>query len=355
MDETIKTKYIKSGYAEVDGEIKLDETPTTRTIARRAMTPKGIRAEIVRQKKNRNGEFVDLNEVNFQSVPADSGVKIDIPSDGLKALAIDLYKLFKTRSEQGVQFGEHEYVIADRKNVIVIDDTNVQTIIEKLISGGYSESFWKELSESDGDLAKKFADAKQQRDRLEVIKEFRENIDNADESFWQGFFEKNSWIIQLVFSSPIIYLSGETLLGGKNTSGRNGQGGVATDFLCADETSKSFSVVEIKTPCTQLVGSTYRGKGTPNEIFAPHGELTGSLVQVQKQVKTAMEDFSTYLGKDYKELNYLHPHSVVIIGKLSDIEDANKIKSFNLFRHSLHATTIITYDELLRRLEVVYG
>ena len=41
--------------------------------------------------------------------------------------------------------------------------------------------------------------------------------------------------------------------------------------------------------------------------------------------------------------------------KISLEYDENKVKSFNLFRHSLHATTIITYDELLKRLEVVYG
>lgn len=354
-EESIKTKYIKSGYAEVEGALQVDITPTTRTIIRRAMTPKGIRAEVVRQKKSKKGDFIDINEVNFQSMSPDCGVKIDIPSDGLKALAIDLYKLFKTRAEQGVQFGEHEYIIADKNITVVVNDANIHDIISKIISGGYSEDFWKELSQADGDLAERFADARFQRDRLKVIKEFRDNIDNSNESFWQEFFEKNPWIIQLVFSSPIIYLGGETLLGGKNTTGRNGQGGIATDFLCADETSKSFSVVEIKTPITGLIGTSYRGRDTDNEIFTPNSDLSGALIQVQKQVKTAIQDFSSYIGRDYNDLNFLHPHSVIIIGKLTGIDDDNKIKSFNLFRHALHATTIITYDELLKRLELVYG
>ena len=356
MTKAIKTKYVKQGYAEVQGELIVDETSTTRTVVKRAMTPKGIRAIVARQKKNNDGDFIDVNEVDFRSIGEDCGVKIDIPTAGLKELAIDLYHLFKTRKEQGVKFGEHEYIVAEKDSVLIVNDKNNHQVIQQLIEGDYSEEFWKELAESDSDLVTKLSSAKLQENRQKVIQEFRSSLTTKanDEQYWQEFIESNPWIIHLVFSSPIVYLNGETLVGGKNTSGRSGTGGVATDFLCADETSKSFAVVEIKKPSSKLVGASYRGQGTENEIFSPHNDLTGAIVQAQKQVKTAQEHFSSYLAKDYEDLNFLHPHSVVIIGKYSDLDEDIKLKSFNLFRHMVHAMTIITYDELLRRLEVVY-
>ena len=40
-------------------------------------------------------------------------------------------------------------------------------------------------------------------------------------------------------------------LGGKRATGRQGKGGVATDFLFSDDSTKSFAIVEIKTPETE--------------------------------------------------------------------------------------------------------
>ena len=87
---------------------------------------------------------------------------------------------------------------------------------------------------------------------------------------------------------------GNVYVGGKGPIGRQGRGGVATDFLFSDDSTKSFAVVEIKTPAASIVGAHYRGRpgeGDRNETFSMHGELTGGIVQARNQIAVAIEDF----------------------------------------------------------------
>jgi hypothetical protein len=86
------------------------------------------------------------------------------------------------------------------------------------------------------------------------------NTYSDDEDHWQTYFSKHAWMLQAAFSAAVFKLGDETYGGGKTAKGRNGQGGVATDFLFSDESTKSFAVVEVKTPKTALVGSLYRGE-----------------------------------------------------------------------------------------------
>ena len=129
-----------------------------------------------------------------------------------------------------------------------------------------------------------------------AIAELKENLENADEGFWQRYFQKNVWILQQIFPYPVIWISGETYLGGKNSKGRQGQGGVATDFLFMNSSNGSFAVVELKTPMAGLVGARYRGvpvaSGT-NVVHAMHSDLTGALVQMENQILTAQDGFNT--------------------------------------------------------------
>jgi len=112
-----------------------------------------------------------------------------------------------------------------------------------------------------------------------------------------------------VFSTTVFVLRGETYLGGKLPIGRQGKGGVAIDFLTADESTKSFSVVDIKTPATPRRG--------------------------------------------FEQLNRLHPKGVLITGSLSGLSQRQR-ESFNQFRYGLFSLTVITYDEVLSRLRALF-
>lgn len=351
----IHTHYIKGGLAASD-EIVLSQQAKTRTIFRPAVHGKGVRGFVIRQKIGADGRWKDTNEVDFRSLPPDCGVAIELDTNATQRLYHRLGLLYQVR-EKGVGFGDQELVVARPEEVIEVSDTNKRTVIQQILDKGYSDDFWDDLAARNPDLARQYAQAQLQADREAVVVEFEESLATHadDEAYWQQFFEANPWILQYVFAAPVFYIDGETYVGGKSSRGRNGSGGVATDFLLGDESTKSFAVVDIKTPGSNLVGSIYRGdrgSGQTNEIYSMHKDLSGGLVQVRTQMSTAVEHFQSVLGASHESLNRVHPKGVLIIGRLDTLEQKER-ESFNHFRHGLYSLTVITYDEVLRRLKVV--
>lgn len=124
----------------------------------------------------------------------------------------------------------------------------------------------------------------------------------------------------------------------------------------SDESTKSFAVVDIKTPGSQLVGDRYRGdagSGLPNEIYSIHPALSGGVVQVRNQIAVAVDNFTETLGAGFAELNRVHPKGVLISGMLSELNERER-DSFNYFRQGLFSMTVITYDEVLHRLKLLF-
>lgn len=356
MSDSIKTHYVKGGFATSD-EVELAVTPRTRTVFRPGMHTKGVRGELIRQKIGQDGNWKDVNEVNFNQMPADCGVAIELGTEATSKLFEKLTHLYRVQ-EQGVQYGDQDFVVAKKDEVLIVDDDTKARAIKEMLDHGYSEEFWKALTEKDPDLASRLAIAKLQLDREAVIDEFETALttQSENEPHWQGFFDRNPWILQAVFSASVFILGGETYLGGKLPIGRQGKGGVATDFLASDASTKSFSVVDIKTPASKLVGKLYRGdadSGLSNEIYSIHPELSGGIVQVRNQVTVAVENFSKTLGVGFAELNRVHPKGVLITGKLDALSERERA-SFNHFRQGLFSLTVITYDEVLQRLRILF-
>lgn len=194
------------------------------------------------------------------------------------------------------------------------------------------------------------------RARLETaITEMETHMNSDDERYWQGFFEANPWILQQVFAHPVIYLNGETYLGGKNSRSRQGAGGTATDFLFKNGSNGSFAVVEIKVPGCGLVGSCYRGdegSGLNNETYRIHGDLTGGIVQLEHQMLTAVEYFKTQIGDDFDGLTHLNPVGFLVAGRYDTLTDSKK-KSFDLFRKALGKNQVLTFNEILAKLKLL--
>ena len=173
-------------------------------------------------------------------------MSIELDSSATSKLFQQLDRLYKVQS-QGIDYGKQDYVFAKAENVVVVDDESKKDAIDQLIAKGYSEEVWQALVQEDPDLATQLAAAKIQSDREEAIREFEQALvdHEDDEGYWQQFFQDHPWILQSVFSAAVFMLAGETYVGGKNAVGRQGKGGVATDSLFSDESTKSFAVVEI--------------------------------------------------------------------------------------------------------------
>ncbi len=358
MKESIITHSRARGFAEAD-DIVLSKTARTRIVFRAGIHAGGVRGRVIRQKISADDTWKEINEVNFNKLPADCGVSIELDTEATTKLHSKLSQLYELQ-KRGVEAGDQRYVIAKENEVLIIDDLNKAEAIQGLLNQGHSEEFWQALSRSNPNLASRLAAAKIQFDRQEVIKEFESSlaVHPDNEGYWEHFFEDHHWILQSAFSAPVFILSGETYLGGKMPVGRQGKGGVATDFLIADDTTKSFAVVEIKTPSAHLVGPRYRGSddtGHDNEVYAMHAELSGGIVQVRNQIAVAVEHFQSVLCKGYEDkINRVHPKGVLVIGTSAQLSQRQK-DSFNQFRHALHSLTVITFDELLIRLKLLFG
>jgi Domain of unknown function (DUF4263) len=358
MTETITTHSVARDLV-TSSDIVLCVSARTRTIFRPNIHTGGVRGHIIRQKIGKDGNWQEINEVNFNTLAADCGVKIELSTEATRQLYSKLTQLYELQ-KLGVEAGDQTYVIAKEDEVLIIDHRNKAEAIQGLLDQGHSEEFWRALSQSDPDLASRLAAAKIQLDRQEAIREFESSLatHKDDEGHWQNFFQDHPWMLQSAFSAPVFMLRGETYLGGKMPVGRQGKGGVATDFLFADDTTKSFAVVEIKTPGAHLVGPQYRGEdevGYDNEVYAMHATLSGSIVQARNQITVAVEHFQSVLEKGYEgKINRVHPKAVLVIGSTSALSQRQK-DSFNQFRHALHSLTVITFDELLNRLKLLFG
>lgn len=353
QSKRVLARAVTDGFTDL-GDYVLDTTARTQTVFRAENSSKGPRGWLIRLKKGPNG-FAEVNDVSFTQVAPDCGIKIELHSDALRELTDQLIALREIDDQFGTKSGVYR-VTRGRP-----EQSEEEQIVRRLVAAGAGADLWDALTSVDPDTASQVAWLRVQHDRLQHVGELRAAIDEhpGDEDFWQEFFQERSWMLEMAFAAPVVFLSGEAYLGGKRAEGRQGKGGVATDFLLQDESTKSFAVVEIKTPGAKLVGPAYRGDkknpaGRDNEVFEIHGELSGGLVQLRNQIAVAVKDFDSTLRDDYPTMTRVHPRGVLLAGLHAGLQ-ARQRESFNHFRHSLYGTTIIAFDELLRRLEMIVG
>ena len=298
------------------------------------------------QRKSPKDEWENIEHMPLSSLKMDEGYELNLDGSDMARLFSGLEEIKILLAEQGHSYGTRTFKLSEANASGVFlqigDIANRDWIIEQL-KALESENF-DNLGLAVG------------RARLEsAIEIFEENISNSEEAFWQSIFEQHPWILQQLFAFPVIFLNGETYLGGKNSKGRQGSGGSATDFLFMNGSSGSFAVVEVKTPDCQLVGTCYRGiegSGDKNEIYRMHGDLSGGIVQMENQMHVAVEYFKSQIGEDYPQINHLNPSGVLIVGMYSSMNEQQR-RSFDLFRRSVAKNQVFTFDEVLAKLKLL--
>jgi hypothetical protein len=195
------------------------------------------------------------------------------------------------------------------------------------------------------------------------FKEHREATGaNGDEGVWQGFFERNQWI----FGYGLNYFIGEGVQPTKLEQVVAGysivSAGKRVDALLHTRgILRSLCYVEIKTHNTRLL----RSQESRPEVGQPSAELTGAGAQSQKTVQLASEHLHTALdlpceeegGQGGRFFNYA-PQSIVVCGNLAEFAgdsgvDVPRFSSFELYRRSIQAPSIVTFDELYDRAAAI--
>jgi len=306
---------------------------------------------LYRYKKDAKGNNDLIMPVDFRQLHANEGVAIELRTATLAALYQRFTELTRLLEEQGIHYGERSFTIADA-SALVIKDENKAAIIQKLLDNNLGEEVWNQLVASDPDIATRLANAQLLTDRMSVLRQFEEMLDNdsLSEDSWQDFFEVNTWIFGYGLRYQILrVVQTQPNYSGTNVSGRGGQRG---DFLTATEAETKFTcLVEIKKPTTSLLQSSeYR-----NGAWGVSKELSGAISQVQ--VNCAKWEISGSREDDNRDrmasIFTVAPRGIVVIGNTNQLTNRDMLNSFERNRNSLHNPEIITFDELYQRAKFI--
>ena len=267
--EDILTKSTSAETMDVT-QIVLRENSITRLVFRPkwvSTSSNPLRGGFCFQKKSKNETWFDFDSKSLSTFHKDEDYKLNLDGEEISKLLNELDIINKVLKECGHSYGER---------TILLNSDNVEGVFLQIGNQNNKDLVIRQLKKLESNNFENIGNiigiAKLER----AVEEFEQNLFNSSENFWQHFFEENAWILQQIFSYPVIWLSGETYLGGKSSKGRQGHGGVATDFLLQNKSHGSFAVVEIKTPETDLVGTLYRGdknSDATNETYQIHGEV----------------------------------------------------------------------------------
>ena len=110
-------------------------------------------------------------------------------------------------------------------------------------------------------------------------------------------------------------------------------------------------VVEIKTPKTQLLGQPYRGNS-----YSLSKEFSGAISQVLSYKQSLLNEFNSIYVNSGGNVEAFSPRCVVVLGNTNELQtDRTKMGSFENFRACLNGVTVLTYDELLSRVDDLLG
>ena len=178
-------------------------------------------------------------------------------------------------------------------------------------------------------------------DLLENVRKMMK--ESVQEKSWQRFFQNNPFVLSMVFGRPIVKVAGHASVGGRKISGG---GHKIVDFLVRNALTNNAALVEIKTPSSKLLNERpYR-----ENVYTPAGELVGAINQALDQKnKFEQEIASMRYHNRTLVVEAHHVQACVLAGTMPSGDD--RVRSFELFRHNLKDVVVVTFDELLRKVE----
>lgn len=183
-----------------------------------------------------------------------------------------------------------------------------------------------------------------------LIVNFKKLLDQPKktEKRWQKIFDLNPFILSMIFGYPVVKVLREASVGAPHL---DGSGAKIADFLAKNPVTSNAALVELKTPQAELLAAKpYRGATNANPVYQPHADLSGAVAQVLDQRYRLQKDIATHRSNNRGlELTTYHVDCVVVAGRTPEDEDCRQ--SFEIYRQSLKDVRIVTFDELLIKLE----
>lgn len=326
-----------------------------------------VRGKLLLERKPKNEKYFPTDsvapceKVTRGSAKNGDWVEIELHSEETYNLFMGLKKLYDLSGcMNGIPFGSARFAQIDSSfssflEVIQNDPSAARMIgepqnfelIKILLQLITQTSSHESLKNSLSSLANENLQALTTSASLEGLKRvealMRENLDNGKEEFWQQkVFNENQWVLAQIFSCPCTIYAQKAFVGGKSLDNK---GGNVCDFIYRNKMTQNVALIEIKTPCTEVVGKPYR------ETYSMSLDMSGAVNQVLNYRDELQKNFST-LTRDLEEADTVRafsPKCVVVIGKISTL-NAKQQKAFELYRNSFNNLTIITFDELHQKI-----
>ena len=326
-----------------------------------------VRGKLLLERKSKNEKYFPTDsvapceKVTRGSAKNGDWVEIELHSEETYNLFMGLKKLYDLSGcMNGIPFGSARFAQIDSSfssflEVIQNDPSAARMIgepqnfelIKILLQLITQTSSHESLKNSLSSLANENLQALTTSASLEGLKRvealMRENLDNGKEEFWQQkVFNENQWVLAQIFSCPCTIYAQKAFVGGKSLDNK---GGNVCDLIYRNKMTQNVALIEIKTPCTEIVGKPYR------ETYSMSLDMSGAVNQVLNYRDELQKNFST-LTRDLEEADTVRafsPKCVVVIGKISTL-NAKQQKAFELYRSSFNNLTIITFDELHQKI-----
>ena len=353
--------------AECD-EIVLRETKTTRLVFKPLLISNihdasaAIKGVFVYQRRKRGESWTDLKTLNLSQLKADEWVQLELKATEVQKLVQRLNDLYAVHAETGIPSQPSHFVRLEAHLGALVDtDEKAVRFCRLQRSSGGLDIFtrvlrWVSKTPNTEDVLTQLEslgeEALQRLSTLsgiwqlkKLLAEWDANWTNAKEEYWQDLLSRNSFVFSQVFSFPVVILKGKAYLGGK---GIGNTGGNVVDFLLTNKLTRNSSLVELKTPMTNIVGTKYRG------IYNMSEEVTGAVMQVLNYKASLLREYDQLVNASVDRFEAFNPRCMVIAGNLSH-QQLNKTqeRSFELFRNSQKEVDIITYDELFNKVKIL--
>lgn len=317
----------------------------------------GIDGYFLYQRRAAQGPWIDDRSIPLSSLKGGEGYTLRLKAAELLRLYERLKAAYEFREKHGTPQGEKTWV---------------ETSLSGLSDLGYSAV--AEFFNSDSDIAHSFVakvvkwlatspQAVQAVERMmdteplpdlnarlglsslkATLATWKNNQDKNDEGLWQRLLEERVYVLGQALSFPLVIIRNKPYLGGK---GIDNSGGKYSDFLAANALTRSAVIVEIKTPLTPLLRpDEYR-----DDVYPFSAELSGAIAQVLEQRRTFLNN-----PQLHEQISSAGVCCVVIAGSIGrQLNDKTMKENFEMQRQSLHGITVLSYDELFRKVEDLIG
>ena len=295
-----------------------------------------VKGWFIFQKKGVKDDWQDYKTMDLSKLKKGEWIKLELKAEEILKLLekSDQYK--QIYEKYGITYGTTDFIITDK---------NIARVLEKIASFPNRDRLLDALRSLDV-LSMQTLNTLVGVGQLEKVLEiWNGNKNNDDENFWKNTFKTYSWIISQVFACPYVFIGDEYYFGGKKG---NNKGGVYGDLLYQNNLTGNVAFVEIKTPCTKIMGSRYRGNNDTdnNTVCCFSSDISGGTTQVLNQ-RNIFKQKQDSLEESNKKI--LNSKCILVVGKVGSLSLGQK-KSFDLYRNNLKDVEMVTYDELFTRV-----